>query len=114
MFRKGAVKLGWEHIVARFSKTEDELGGDLAVVLLDHPTTTCRADFADFTSGISRGRGQNVVAECGKRHPNMIAKVDQPCELCLMVGHKLQADTHCLADCFANPRSAKCKIGAYR
>ena len=31
-----------------------------------------------------------------------------------MVGRELQADTHTLADCFANPRSTKCKIGAYR
>ena len=45
-------------------------------VLLDHPTTTRRADFAAFTGGISGGRGQNVVAERGERHPNMIAKVD--------------------------------------
>ena len=55
---------------------EDELGGDLSGLLLDHPTTTRRADLAAFTCGISVGRGQNVVAERGERHPNMIAKVD--------------------------------------
>ena len=57
-------------------------------MLLDHPTPR-RADFAAFTGGISGGRGQNVVAERGERRSDMIAKVDQPCELCLMVGHKL-------------------------
>lgn len=83
-------------------------------VLLDHPTTTRRADFEAFTGGISGVRGQNMVAERGERCPNMIANVDQPCMLCLMVGCKLYADIHCLAGCFANPRSAKFKIVAYR
>ena len=91
---------------------EDELGGDLSGVLLVHPTTMSRADFAALTGGISGGRGQNVLAEHGKRCLDMIAKVDQPCKLCFMVGRKLQADTHCLANCFANPRLAKCKIRA--
>ena len=50
----------------------------------------------------------------GERRADFVAKVDSPCELCLMVGRELQADSHVLADCFANPTSSKCKIGSYR
>ena len=66
---------------------------------------------ADFTGLVCR----EVLAsrEALDRQPDFVAKVDTLCELCLMVGRNVKADSHVLADCYANPKSTKCKIGTY-
>ena len=115
VFGKGAMKIAWEQVVTHFSEVDDELVGELSGALLDNPMATRRADFAAFTGGASvKGGKPYEPTDEGDRLADYVAKEDNPCELCLMVGWELQADTHCLANCFANPCSAKYKIGAYR
>ena len=45
--------------------------------------------------------------------PALQGYVKVPYKLCKLLGRS-QATTHPWEDCFANPRGAKCKVGAFR
>lgn len=106
LFGKGAMQLSWEHVVSRCTDDLEQEEAAATASSMDKVGHR-RVDFTGLAC-----REVPASWEAPDRRPDFVAKVDTPCELCLMVGDDLQADSHVLADCYANPKSAK--IGTYR